>query len=473
MDVGIYTRLSEAKATVEATDEAVDRQEQRCRALAAAKGWHVVEPVYLDEDLTAFRRPGKRKPPPRPAFERMLVDVEAGRIQGIVFAKLDRLVRDHGDFERVLAVCETHKAVLASVIDPLDTSTPHGEAMARMGVTFARLESQTTGLRVAAQREQAARAGKPTPGGWRPYGYLPDKLTVDEDEARFIRWAAERLLFGKSVTEVAAAINAAGARGPTGKQFTTTKLRQTLLSPRLAGLRAYKGEILGPATWPAILPREQWEALRALLTDPGKSHPGRPRKYLLVGGLARCGRDGCGQPLVTHFEASGRRQYICTRRPGRPGCGRLKVAAAALEDVVVEMVLARDWRHLDTRAASTADMTALAGELADAEVQLIELGRLHARRRISTPEWLDQRDVIAEQIAELNARRDEARRAISPGTIPTGGEALRAWWDDEDTTVEQKRAALDRVLRYVLVKPATRRLGRAMDADRVEPVWRA
>jgi len=477
MDVGVYTRLSLAKTTAEATDEAVDRQEARCRALADAKGWHVAE-IYSDVDVGAYRAPGKRTPPPRPEFERMLADLEAGRISGVVFAKLDRLVRDHGDFERVLAVCEAHKAVLASVADPLDTSSPHGEAMARMAVTFARLESQTTGQRVAAQREQAARAGRPTPGGWRPYGFRADQVTVDEDEAAVLRRVAAGLLAGKSLTSVVREANAAGARTVTGRLFTTQNLRKYLLAPRLAGLRAYRGEVVAEAVWPAILPREQWEQLRVLLTDParGTNRPGRPRRWLLVGGLARCGYEDCGAPLSVTPDGRGVHCYICSsshRTPGAPGCGRISVRAVPLEELVAEMVFARDWRHLDVRAARATDETGLAAGQAAAKARLVEVGRLHARGRIGTEEWLAQRDEIAVQVAELQDRLDDARRAAATADMPGSGEALRAWWDDPDTTLEQKRAALDRVLHAVIVKPAGRRHGRTtMDPDRVEPIWR-
>jgi site-specific DNA recombinase len=110
--------------------------------------------------------------PHRDDFERALADIEAGTIKGLVFFKLDRFVRDHGDFERALAVAEAHGAILASVTEPLDTSTPMGEAIARLLVTFARMESQTIALRVAAQAEQQAHQGRPWRGGrHRAYGY--------------------------------------------------------------------------------------------------------------------------------------------------------------------------------------------------------------------------------------------------------------------------------------------------------------
>jgi DNA invertase Pin-like site-specific DNA recombinase len=473
MDVGIYTRLSVAKDSREATGEAIDRQLDRCRALADAKGWRVAE-HYSDVDVGAYRAPGRKRPPERAEFERMLADVQAGHIGGLVFFKLDRLVRDHGDFERVLAVCEAHGAKLACVVDAIDTSTPTGEAMARTMVTFSRLESQTTALRVAARKEQNARAGKPAVSAWRPYGYTWNGLELVGEEAAVLRLAGERLLAGWSLREVTRAANAAGAVGTTGRPFNTTRLKKILLSPRVAGLRAYKGEVVAEGAWPAVFDRETWEQIRLVLTDAGRgaNRPGRPPRWLLVGGLARCGYEDCGAPLmVKPTGGRGHARYVCdTNRPGRAGCGRIAVSAPKLEELVAELLFARDWRHLDTRAAQAGVEVDLAAEQAAAKLRLVEVGRLHARGRIGTEEWLTQRDELADQVAELQQLLDEARRASADATLAAGSAALREAWPG--MTLEQRRAAVARVLVCVLVKPAGRRLGSQLDADRVEPIWR-
>src|SRR4029453_2516955 len=98
---GLYGRLSLAKLTDTATDDAQSRQQERSRAFAAAKGW-VVE-VFSDIDRSAYRAPGQKAPPKGEQFERALAAIEAGEIDALVFFKLDRLCRDHGDSERVLA----------------------------------------------------------------------------------------------------------------------------------------------------------------------------------------------------------------------------------------------------------------------------------------------------------------------------------------------------------------------------------
>jgi site-specific DNA recombinase len=124
LNVGVYGRLSVAKQADDLTKLAIERQHERAVAYCHAKGWTPAR-FYQDVD-SAYRRPGQKKAPPRPGFEQCLADVEAGLIDGIVFFKLDRFVRDRADFERALAVGEAHGAILASVTEPLDTSSPMG-----------------------------------------------------------------------------------------------------------------------------------------------------------------------------------------------------------------------------------------------------------------------------------------------------------------------------------------------------------
>src|SRR4249919_3688563 len=109
MRVGIYTRLSR---DMDGRQTATARQEKDCRALSRSKHWKVAE-VYEDVDLSAFKK-GVR----RPAYERLLEDIETGAVDGVVVWKLDRLVRRAAEFERFWSVCEGAGATLAAVHDP-------------------------------------------------------------------------------------------------------------------------------------------------------------------------------------------------------------------------------------------------------------------------------------------------------------------------------------------------------------------
>ena len=473
MDVGIYTRLSEEKDTAAATHNALERQEERARALTTAKGWTVTE-VYTDVDIGAYRAAGKRDAPKRPQFERLLADIERGTIGGVVFLKLERLVRDPGDFARLLGRCDASGAVLCSVTEPIDTSTPMGEHFAWTMVHHARLESANTAARVAWQQEQAARAGKPRHGANRPFGRFYDQVTIHPKEATAIREVVRQLLSGESLRNVTRWLNGQGILAPGGGQWSTVKLRRSLLAPHLAGLRSYHGEIVAKGQWEPIVEESVWRGLTELLTDPERGgRRGRPARWLLVGGLARCGYSDCGAPLVVKRDnsASAKHVYVCESersRPGWHGCGRISIKALALEEIVTEMVFARDWRHVD-QAVTNEEPAVLERAIAADEALLVELSRAHATRRISAPEWFAARDEVAARVGQARTQLAELRQAAAPS--PASGKVLREQWPD--LSLERRQAILRKLLSAVLVKPSARRGLPWVDPDRVVPIWRA
>src|SRR6516162_9674816 len=95
----IYVRISQDRA---GAGLGVERQETECRALAKRQGWAVTE-VYCDNDLSAFS--GRR----RPSYERMLGDIEAGKITAVIAWHPDRLHRRSAELERYIGVCEAHR----------------------------------------------------------------------------------------------------------------------------------------------------------------------------------------------------------------------------------------------------------------------------------------------------------------------------------------------------------------------------
>ncbi len=493
---GLYDRLSLAKLTDEATGDAQSRQQQRSRAFAMAKGWEVVK-VFSDVDVGAYRAPGRKAPPKREGFEAALAAIEAGEIDAVVFFKLDRLCRDHGDFERVLATCERRGAVLASVMEPIDTSTPAGEMSARMLVGFARLESQTIGLRMAAQREQTASRGLPAPGGWRPFGYryvpqtdqAPARYEIVPEEAAVIIEAARRVLAGEALNSIARDLSRRGIAAADGSgTFYTRRLKRILTNPTIAGLRAYKGEIIRDATWPPILDRATWEAVCAILSDPKRGRGGHPLRWPF-GGLVVCGclgcdppqhperahRGECGVPMRTKG-SHGRITYACDpTKPGFRGCGRISIDAGHLEEIVLKMIAARDWRHLAAalgeQVAAGNGHSGLAEQLAADEEHLRQVAIQYGLRKLSKPEWQAIRETLIPRI-EAAHRQLQQHLALPREAIDGSCSILEAWpkW-----TVEQQRAVLRALFHRIVVGPATRR-GRGPDPDRLAPpygpVWK-
>jgi site-specific DNA recombinase len=483
---GLLVRLSTAKQTDEATDDATERQEERSRAFCMAKGWPVVR-VYSDVDVSAYRAPYQKAPPRREGFEQALVDIQSGVIDALVCYRLDRLCRDHGDLERVLATCERHCAVVVSVSESIDTGSPGGDMAARLLVDLARLESQTIGLRVAAQREQTANRGLPAPGGWMPFGYryVPRTDTetaryrIVEAEAHLIREAAGRVLAGETLNSIARDFNARGVVTPpprrkpekAAKAFYTRRLKRILINPAIAGLRAYHGEIVGNATWPPILDHATWAAARAILLAPERQAGGRPHRWPIAG-LAVCGNPNCGETLRTKF--TGRATvYACDpTKPGFRGCGRISINAHNLEQIVLKLIDKRGWCRLagtlgELAVADTHD-PGLAERLVADEAELRSIARQKVLGKLEEAEWLEMRRALMDRIDATKGQLE--RRAEMPREQLNGSKPIHEVW--HGWTIEQKRAVLRALFKRIVILPATKR-GRGEDPDRVQPEWLA
>lgn len=110
--MGIYARISDDK---ECQQTATARQLEDCRAYAARRGWEIAD-EFADIDISAYNT---RSRPPE--FERMIAALRDGEADGVIVWKLDRLTRQRRDLARVMEACERHKALVASVMEPIDT----------------------------------------------------------------------------------------------------------------------------------------------------------------------------------------------------------------------------------------------------------------------------------------------------------------------------------------------------------------
>ena len=84
------------------------------------------------------------------------------------------------------------------------------------------------------------------------------------------------MLRGESLRSIAFDFNERGIKPAGGKRNGESKidkwqgstLRRVLMSPRIAGLREHNGEVVGEATWPAIIDRATHDRLVGLLEEP-------------------------------------------------------------------------------------------------------------------------------------------------------------------------------------------------------------
>lgn len=164
----IYARISR---DVAGDGLGVERQLLDCRKIAEVRGWTVAE-EYVDNDISAFA--GKR----RPAYERMLEDIEAGQRDAVIVYNTDRLTRRPIELEQFTQICEAAGLTqLVAVTGDINLGNDDRMFMARVLAAVAAKESGRKSERLKRKAQEIAEAGRPN-GGRRAFGYELSQLEV-------------------------------------------------------------------------------------------------------------------------------------------------------------------------------------------------------------------------------------------------------------------------------------------------------
>jgi len=429
MTVAVYLRQSfdRTKNAV-----AIDRQRTECRALAGRKGWtELVE--YVDNDRSASN---PRKP--RPAYQRLLADMDAGRVTAVIAWDLDRLHRRPIELERFIQIADDQNIGLATVSGDTDLGTPHGRMYAGIMANVARHEVEHKAARQRAAAKQAAENGVPK---WRTaFGYTDDRQPHPV-EAELVRKAYDTILGGGSLSGLAREWNAAGCYGRTGKPWTASTMSLFLRAPRNAGLRAHNKVIVGHGDWPGLVEESTWRAAQSVLDDPSRKTGVRTVRRHLLTGILRCGKCADGGRIGGYQGPKGQERYRCVKCLGvaiskpeteelisRAVCHRLARADAA------ELLIDRDAPDLDALATEANALRARLDELAigfaDGELTASQLraatGRLKTR------------------LAEVESSMASASAVRVFADLPLGTDRVGAAFNELDA--DRRRAIIDTLL---------------------------
>lgn len=464
--MAVYARISD-----DAEDEGlgVRRQEKDGVALCGLRGW--VPEVYVDNDLSAYK-----KAVVRPEFERMLADLQAGRIGGVVAYNIDRLFRQPRDLERLIDVYDEKPGLtFATVEGDINLATADGRTMARVMVAFANKASADTGRRTRRKHLELAQQGKPV--GRRTWGWQNDEgrlgLALEPVESARARRLVDDLLNGAPLRVLTAQLNDEGMRTTTGGLWSHQTLRNYLRNPRLVGLRTHKGQVVRDehgepvkGTWEPLLDQVTFDRVQiALAPRVGMDPSGRrgARKYHLSG-LVRCGR--CHRSMYgSKARETGRFNYICNNSAAESSDRHIVAGAGtAIDALVDEMVFAYLQRRAVQRStpAETWEKQARYDEV---QVKMRTLMDAYMANTLSSETVLPR---VAALEAEFKVLKSERVAWLYETTGPeVKPETAESW---RSKTPDERRAVADKVLRAVYVRPAERRSG-TFDRRRLDPVW--
>jgi DNA invertase Pin-like site-specific DNA recombinase len=264
----IYTRKS-TEHNLDLEFNSLDAQREACEAYIksqAHEGWRLVPDRYDDGGLSGASLD-------RPALQKLLADVRAGKITIVVVYKVDRLTRSLADFAKLVELFDQQGVSFVSITQSFNTTSSMGRLTLNVLLSFAQFEREVIGERVrdkiAASKRKGLWVGGPVPLGYR---CIDKKLVVVPEEAEVVRTIFARYLELGSMGALLTELDRQGIRTKVngrrdgcssgGIRFGVGSLAHLLKNRFYLGEVTYRGEVHRGEHAP-ILGRDVFEAVQA------------------------------------------------------------------------------------------------------------------------------------------------------------------------------------------------------------------
>ena len=318
----------------------------------------------------------------RPAFQEMMAEVKAGKINCIVVKDLSRFGRDHleaGEYlERIFPFLGVRFIAINDNYDSMNSNSESDELIVPFKNLINEAYCRDTSIKIRSQLEIKRRRGDFI-GSFAVFGYRKDpadrhRLLVDEYAAEVVRDIFAWKLDGLSAGDIAARLSSAGIPTPMdykqsqGMNYSTS-FRIKEKSEWSAGmiLRILKNPVYtgvleqGRVTTPSYRvkrlvnkPREEWAVVenchtaiinyydfesvqKALALDARTTESGKAVD--LFSGMVNCGE--CGGAMIKKTVPSGKKKYtyyVCATHKNEKTCFSHGIRDTALTEIVLEFL---------------------------------------------------------------------------------------------------------------------------------------
>jgi DNA invertase Pin-like site-specific DNA recombinase len=347
----VYTR----KSSEEGLDQefnSLQAQREACEAFISSQrheGWVCLPACYDDGGFSGATMD-------RPALQRLIADISAGRVDTVIVYKIDRLTRSLADFAKIVEILDARGASFVSVTQQFNTTTSMGRLTLNVLLSFAQFEREVIGERIRDKIAASKKKGM-WMGGVPPLGYRVEdrRLSVIHSEAEIVRAIFRRYTELGSVRLLKDELEAQGIKSKSwtsasgrvigGKPFSRGALYLILQNRTYRGEIVHKGQShLGEHT-PIIDPL-LWDAAQAQLAgNTAERNSGtRTRQPSLLTGMLF---DANGNPMTpSHAVKQGTRYRYYVSRPlitkdQTESSAGLRIPAREIEQLVPRRV--RQW----------------------------------------------------------------------------------------------------------------------------------
>ncbi|MBL7131478.1 MAG: recombinase family protein [Candidatus Omnitrophica bacterium] len=145
MKIGIYARVS-------GPDQSTDTQLLALRDYCSRMGYEAVD-EYIDNGFSG-------KDDKRPAFEQLLTDIRAGRLECVACYKLDRIGRSLKHLLNLFEEFQNRGVGFVSLTQNINTTTAEGRMFLKMLMVLAEYERELIAVRTKDGLRRAVKQGK-------------------------------------------------------------------------------------------------------------------------------------------------------------------------------------------------------------------------------------------------------------------------------------------------------------------------
>ncbi|MDR2559530.1 MAG: recombinase family protein [Oscillospiraceae bacterium] len=307
LSTGIYVRVSTEEQAQEGYS--VRGQTDKLKSYALIKEWDIYD-IYADEGISG------KNIIDRPAINRLMADVECGKVNNVLVFKVDRLTRNTKNLLELVELFNTHNCSFNSLTESIDTQTASGRMFLKIIGIFAEFERENIIERIKVGCERKVREGYTLACICISYGYdrpngqkIP---TINPCESEIVKEMFSMYVNQNySMNKIARELNE--RKIPTKKgarMWASSTIRSMLMNPTYIGKVRYatKDEhryFEANGLHEPIISDELFQfAQERLKNIPHISRTKHPKEQSYFCGVMVCGR--CGAKITTHNYKSGK-----------------------------------------------------------------------------------------------------------------------------------------------------------------------
>jgi len=163
LKTGIYVRVSTEEQAQEGYS--IRGQSEKLKSYALLKDWEIHD-IYSDEGISG------KNIVDRPAINRLIEDIQKGKVNNVLVFKVDRLTRSTKNLIELVELFEEYNCAFNSLTESIDTDTPSGRMFLKIIGIFAEFERENLVSRLKLGFERKVKEGYTLASRSVSYGYI-------------------------------------------------------------------------------------------------------------------------------------------------------------------------------------------------------------------------------------------------------------------------------------------------------------